>query len=183
MIVSNFKLSGKKTIVKLMNLLIGFMFFFFMRRLFLKYILRWDVGRTVAIHNSVFFFDYKHMIIGDNVTINNGVYLDNRGGLSIGSNVNISHDCKIYTMGHDVNNPSFSALCHSVAIEDDVWIFPNVLIMPGVNIGKGAVVYPGSVVAKDVAPMSIIAGNPARFIRLRNAGAEYKLDNRVWFSK
>lgn len=55
-----------------------------------------------------------------------------------------------------------------VTIHDNVWIAANVVVLPGVTIGEGAVVGAGSVVSKDVAPGTLVAGNPARFIRYVN---------------
>jgi len=52
-----------------------------------------------------------------------------------------------------------------VVIEDDVWIGAKSTILKGVHIGRGAVVAAGSVVTKDVAPFTLVAGNPARAIR------------------
>ena len=52
-------------------------------------------------------------------------------------------------------------------IEDDVWVGARALILPGVKIGKGSVIAAGSVVAKNVEPYSIVAGNPAKLIRSR----------------
>ena len=52
-----------------------------------------------------------------------------------------------------------------VRIEDDAWIGCNCIVLPGVTIGRGAIVGAGSVVTKDVAPGVVVAGNPARPIR------------------
>jgi virginiamycin A acetyltransferase len=49
----------------------------------------------------------------------------------------------------------------------DVWLGYGALVMPGVNVGSGAVVAAGSVVAADVPPYAIVAGNPARVVRRR----------------
>lgn len=54
-----------------------------------------------------------------------------------------------------------------IVIEDEVWIGTNVIVMSGVTIGKGAIVAAGSVVTKNVAPFSIVGGNPAKFIKWR----------------
>lgn len=52
-----------------------------------------------------------------------------------------------------------------ICVKDNVWIAANVVILPGVIIGEGAVVGAGSVVTKDVAPFTLVAGNPAHFIK------------------
>ncbi|EGP5048105.1 CatB-related O-acetyltransferase [Enterococcus faecium] len=54
-----------------------------------------------------------------------------------------------------------------IIVQDDVWIGDNVLILSGVNIGKGAVVAAGSVVTKNVPPYAIVGGNPAKVIKYR----------------
>ena len=54
-----------------------------------------------------------------------------------------------------------------IIIHDDVWIGSNSVILSGVTIGRGSVVGAGSVVTKDVAPYTIVAGNPAKFIKYR----------------
>lgn len=148
--------------------------------------LRWlgfSVGRQVALHSWLRFFDARRNVaIGDNVTINSGCYLDNRLPITIGNNVNISHDVKIYTLGHDVDDPYCKAAGKPVVIEDDAWIFPNVLIMPGVRIGRGAVIYPGSVVTRSVMPFEIVGGNPGRHIRMRKEDIRYRVDYRIWFA-
>jgi phosphonate metabolism protein (transferase hexapeptide repeat family) len=54
-----------------------------------------------------------------------------------------------------------------VGIGHDVWIGHGATILPGRNVGTGAVVAAGAVVTKDVAPYSIVAGNPARLVRRR----------------
>ncbi len=54
-----------------------------------------------------------------------------------------------------------------IVIEDEVWIGTNVIVMSGVTIGKGAIVAAGSVVTKNVAPFSVVGGNPAKFIKWR----------------
>jgi acetyltransferase-like isoleucine patch superfamily enzyme len=55
-----------------------------------------------------------------------------------------------------------------ITIEDDVWIGANVTVLKGINIGTGAVVAAGSVVTKDVPNFAIVAGNPAKVIKIRN---------------
>jgi acetyltransferase-like isoleucine patch superfamily enzyme len=70
-----------------------------------------------------------------------------------------------------------------VAIGNDVWIGMGATIMSGVTIGDGAVIGAYSVIAKDVAAYSIVAGNPARKIRMRFSDAEIEVLRRIkWWN-
>jgi phosphonate metabolism protein (transferase hexapeptide repeat family) len=71
---------------------------------------------------------------------------------------------------------------HSVTIGHDVWLGHNAVIMPGVTIGNGAAVGSGAVVTKDVEPYSIVAGVPARKIKMRFPDDVIeKLDRLSWW--
>ena len=77
----------------------------------------------------------------------------------------------MYPLSRILNN-DFSNLGHpegkgNMKIGNDVWIGMNAMILPGVNIGDGAVVAAGSVVTKDVLPYQIVGGVPAKVIRDR----------------
>ena len=139
-------------------------------------------GGKSCIHRGCKFFHVGKMSVGQNTVINFGCYLDNRRGIYIGNNVGIAHNTKIYTLGHDLNDPKCSTKGAPVDIGDDVFIFSNALVMPGVTIGEGAIVLAGSVVTKDVEPWSIVGGNPAKKIRERNRDIDYKQVYRYWFA-
>ena len=62
-----------------------------------------------------------------------------------------------------------------IHIGNDVWIGTNVTILNGVTIGDGAIVGAGSVVTKNVAPYSIVAGNPARVLKMRFSKSDQRL--------
>ncbi|KWH59684.1 acyltransferase [Burkholderia sp. AU39826] len=131
------------------------------------------IGRDSSIAMGCFVTGY-HISIGDNTVINRYTYLDGRVPLTIGNNVNISHYTLIQTLTHDPQNPDFVCLCKPVVIEDHVWIGARAIISPGVRIGEGAVVGAGSVVTRDVEPYTIVAGNPARFIKERTRDLRYR---------
>ena len=57
---------------------------------------------------------------------------------------------------------------------DHCWIGVRAIILPGVTVGEGAIVAAGSVVAKDVAPYTIVGGNPAKVIGERTRDLNYK---------
>lgn len=93
--------------------------------------------------------------------------------VTIGNDVMMGPECMIFTSNHgvsDINTPMWkqkSTEPKPVVIEDDVWIGARVIILPGVHVGKGSVIGAGSVVTKDVAPYSIVGGNPAKLIKMR----------------
>ncbi len=117
--------------------------------------------------------------IGKNSRINRDCTIDLRGGLLIGDNVSVSPDVTILTNSHGVNDPSFREENGTVMIEDHVWIGTRAMILPGVTVGRGAVVAAGSVVTRDAPPMTVVAGVPAKTVGARDAAAtEYALDGR-----
>lgn len=143
------------------------------RHWFLRRFCQVRIGRDSSIAMGCFVTGY-HIAIGDNTVVNRYTYLDGRVPLTIGNNVNISHYTLIQTLTHDPQNPDFVCLCKPVVIEDHVWIGARAIISPGVRIGEGAVIGAGSVVTRDVEPYTIVAGNPARFIKKRSRDLRYK---------
>lgn len=72
----------------------------------------------------------------------------------------------------------------SCVIEDDVWIGQGVMILEGVSIGRGAIVAAGTVVTKDIAPYTIVGGNPIKKIRMRFTEQQIKkIENSQWWNK
>ena len=140
------------------------------------------IGNSSCIHRNCKFFHVGKLSIGVNSVVNFGCYLDNRRGITIGNNVGIAHGTKIYTLGHNIDSPKFGTKGAPVVIEDNVFIFSNAMIMPGVTIADGAIVLPGSIVTKSVPPRMIVGGNPAKAIRERTAEIDYKQSYNYWFA-
>lgn len=110
--------------------------------------------------------------VGDNSNIGPFSYIGCSGLIEIGNNVMISPRVSIYAENHNFGDTgvpmkSQGVSRHRVKIEDDCWIASNSVILAGVTVGTGSVIAAGSVVTKDVAPFSVVAGNPARVIRAR----------------
>ena len=120
--------------------------------------------------------------LGDNSIINQKCRLDNRGILTIGNNVSISAEVCILTADHDIQSPDFRGYEQPVIIEDYVFVGTRAMILPGVILGKGAVVAAGAVVTRSVEPYTIVAGVPARPIGTRQTELDYThLYDRLFF--
>ena len=141
-----------------------------------------SIGSDSSFLMGVNFRQPKNIEIGSNSVINKKVLLDGRGGkLIIGNNVDIAQETNIWTLEHDVNDDFHSAVGGDVIIEDYVWIASRVTILPGVKIGRGAVVACNSVVTKDVKSMTIVGGIPAKEIGIRKSKLKYTLKYRPLF--
>lgn len=134
------------------------------------------IGKGSVIHMWANFYEPKNITIGDDTIIGDHVFLDGRAKLIIGSHVDIASQVLIYNSEHDINSEDFGAKYGEVKIEDYVFIGPRAIILPGVTIGKGAVVAAGAVVTKNVEPFQIVGGVPAEVIGERqNKDLHYRL--------
>jgi maltose O-acetyltransferase len=128
---------------------------------------------------------------GQNINVEKGANFYTGWEIEIGSNSSLGVDCFIpydLKVGKDVmmgpfvviigDNHEFASrdipmrlqkkrVYPPVVIEDDVWIGASTIILPGIRIGRGAIIGAGAVVTKDVPPYAICGGNPARVIKYR----------------
>ena len=95
------------------------------------------------------------------------------GGIKIGRYFHTGRGLTVFSTNHDYNGGeaipySSKEVAKPVVIKDFVWCGANVTILPGVTIGEGAVVAACAVVTKDVPPMAVVGGNPARVLKYRD---------------
>jgi maltose O-acetyltransferase len=134
------------------------------------------IGLGSTLHTGCRFYAPTGISIGCGSIIGDRCFLDGRDQLQIGDHVDIASQVLIYNSHHDVHSEDFAAVASPVTIEDYVFIGPRTIILPGVTIGKGAVIGAGAVVTKDVKPMEIVAGVPAKKIGDRQVkDLHYKL--------
>lgn len=134
------------------------------------------IGNNSYIHMGVRFYFPKGVKIGRGTIIGDHCFLDGRAPLKIGDHTDIASQVLIYNSEHDVNSEGFDPREEEVEIGDYVFIGPRAIILPGVKIGKGAVVAAGAVVTSDVKDFEIVGGVPAKPIGERkNKDPHYKL--------
>jgi acetyltransferase-like isoleucine patch superfamily enzyme len=122
-------------------------------------------GSYIAAH--VYLTD--EVTLGDRTTVN--PYATVRGRVRLGDGVRVGAYASLLGFNHSMDP---AAPIHEqpltqrgITVDDDVWIGSQAIILDGVTIGAHSVIGAGAVVTKDVAPWSIMAGNPARLIRDR----------------
>lgn len=121
------------------------------------------VESFACINNAV-----GDVIIGNHTRI--GLHNTIIGPVTIGSHVNLAQGITITALNHNFDDSEKridqqGISTKEVVLEDDIWVGANAVILPGVTIGKHAVVAAGSIVTKDVPPHSLVAGVPAKVIR------------------
>ena len=105
-----------------------------------------------------------HVTIGRNVFINSNCLLMARGGITIEDNVMIAANAQIISNNHDLYDRQV-LLCKPVLIREGAWIGAGATILPGICVGKNAVVGAASVVIEDVPNYAVVVGNPAQVLK------------------
>lgn len=126
-----------------------------------------DIDQGSKIHMWCSFYNPENIKIGKDTIIGDHAFLDGRGTLSIGNHVVIASQVLIYNSQHDIDSEDFKPVDKEIKIDDYVFIGPRAIILPGVKIGKGAVIAAGAVVTDNVEPFTVVGGVPAKFIRQR----------------
>jgi acetyltransferase-like isoleucine patch superfamily enzyme len=142
---------------------------------------RISIGRDTVLGPHTMLLAYGgQIVLGENCSVNPFCVLYGHGGLHIGNYVRIATHCVLVPANHVFEDPDTpiaqqGLTTKGIRIADDVWLGAGCRVLDGVVIGRGAVVGAGAVVTKDVAPMAIVAGVPARKIGIRGAaGLDWK---------
>ena len=133
-----------------------------------------ELGARVLIESDVYLklvSDTAILKLGAHTFVGRGVEFDVMCKVSVGCHSLIAPRCFItdhhHGMRQELRIDQQTGWAQAVEIGSDVWLGTGVIILPGVKIGNGAVVGANSVVTSDVAPMAVVAGAPARFLRSR----------------
>ena len=129
-------------------------------------------GARIAPHVNIYPSTHLYMPwnveIGPWSALGEHVFVYSLGKVSIGSSVTLSYRSHLCAGTHDLNDPQLPLRKPPIVVEDGVWVGTEAFIGPGVRVGKGAVVGARAVVVRDVAPLDVVAGNPARPVSRRN---------------
>ncbi|MBO6171672.1 MAG: sugar O-acetyltransferase [Desulfovibrio sp.] len=108
----------------------------------------------------------KNIRIGKNVFVNSCCCFQDQGGITLGDGVLIGHRVTLATLNHGETAADRGDLTPApIVIGRNAWLGANVTVVPGVSIGDGAIVAAGAVVTRDVPPMTVVGGVPARKLR------------------
>jgi acetyltransferase-like isoleucine patch superfamily enzyme len=109
----------------------------------------------------------KNLALGQNIFINIGCRFQDTGGITIGDGTLIGHGSTLTTLNHAIDpNRRADMAPAPIVIGRKVWLGAGVTVVPGVTIGDGAIVAAGAVVTKDVPANAIVAGVPAKLLRM-----------------
>lgn len=135
------------------------------------------LGKHTVIQAGLRITNPEKVSVGSHCNFAQGVFITGGGGVEIGDWVGFGPEVKVWSVNHRFEDADQPWLLQGwdrkpVRIEDDVWLGASVFVMPGVTIGKGAIVSACAVVTKSIPAYAIVAGNPSRVVgwRKRPAG-------------
>lgn len=131
-----------------------------------------ECGENIAVHSGVYLLSPENIKIGNNVSIHPMCYIDATGFIEIGSDVSIAHGTTIMSTTHnylDINIPikDQGVQKNSTLISNNVWIGTKATILAGVSIAEGCIIAAGSVVTRSIDVNHVVAGVPAKTIKVR----------------
>ena len=125
------------------------------------------------VDESCFFFPPFYTDCGSNITFGKNVFLNtgctfqDLGGVTIGDASQIGQNVTLCTLNHGLEPEQRSTIYPSpIVIGKNVWIGANATVLPGVTVGDDAIIAAGAVVTRDVPEKAVVAGVPARVIKM-----------------
>lgn len=150
------------------------------RLFYLRHVLGVRIGHHCFIHMGCF-FEGKKIEIGNHTVIGRNCILSG-GNLIIKNNVSITAHTYIFCTSHYKDSPEFRAFSQDVVIEDYAWVGARAMILPGVRIGKGAILGAASTASKNIPDYAVFAGAPAKEVATRARDLIYNLDYNPYFN-
>ncbi|MCW5550903.1 MAG: putative colanic acid biosynthesis acetyltransferase [Verrucomicrobiae bacterium] len=125
------------------------------------------IGRDVNLYPSTRIYFPWNLTVGDWSAIGEEAFVYNLGPVVLGQKVTVSHRAHLCAGTHDYTLADLPLQKPPISIGDEAWNCADAFIGPGVRVGESAVVGARAVVMKAVEPWTVVAGNPARFVKKR----------------
>ena len=125
------------------------------------------IGRRAEVYPRMRVWAPWNLRIGEYAGIADDVDVYNLAPIDIGAHAVVSQYAHLCTGSHDIGDPAFALTRKPIVIGPQAWVGAGAFIGPGVTVGEGAVVAARAVVVRDVAPWTVVAGNPAKFVKRR----------------
>ena len=123
-----------------------------------------QIGENTIVNNGLTVVLPKNVTIGSGVSIMNGALMMAAGGITIEDKVLIAANVKLITNNHDPYERDILT-CKPILIKEGAWVGAGATILPGVTVGKYAIVGSDSVVTKDIPDYAVAVGTPAKVIK------------------
>ena len=127
------------------------------------------IGSDVTVHGGVYVTRPSNLRIGTGTFVNRNCYLDLEGVLTLGRNVTVGHGATFVTTHHELGTADHRCGASwgvPIDVGDGSWLGANVTILPGVVVGRGAIVGANALVVTDVPDNALVVGSPARVRRI-----------------
>jgi putative colanic acid biosynthesis acetyltransferase WcaF len=126
-----------------------------------------SIGKEVHFYPSAKVYFPWNLTVGAWSAVGEEALIYNLGKVTLGESTTVSHRAHLCAGTHDYSQADLPLLKPPIVVRDSVWICADAFVGPGVTLGEGAVIGARAVVVKDVAPWTVVGGNPARFIKHR----------------
>ncbi len=123
-----------------------------------------NIGENFRMNTPITGTSFNFVEIGNNVFINSNCLMMARGGIKIEDNVMLAANVQLLSNNHDEYKREV-LICKKIVIKEGAWIGAGASILPGVTIGKYAIVGAGAIVTKDVPDYAVVVGTPARVVK------------------
>ena len=123
-----------------------------------------NIGENSTVMAPIAGAAFDHIKIGNNVYINSNSLLMARGGITIEDDVMLAANVQLLSNNHDEYDRQVLT-CKPIHIKKGAWIGAGASILPGVTIGKYAIVGAGAIVTKDVGDYEVAVGVPAKIVK------------------
>lgn len=126
------------------------------------------LGHKAVVHASARIWAPWNLEMGPFSCLSHGVDCYAVDRIRIGAYATVSQYSFLCAASHDIDAPDMTLTTAPIEIGDHAWVAADAFVGPGVTLGEGAVVAARASVFRDVAPWTVVAGNPARPLRQRS---------------